>query len=86
MLEDNYYLEEKITTWNNVIIDKVIAELVKLKKPYKYIVFSSLQHRTGAGRHTATAFFWEPRTDATCSVKWDNQYIHCSVHVFGVMI
>ncbi|KAK6624249.1 hypothetical protein RUM44_011108 [Polyplax serrata] len=86
ILGENSYSEGRVQHWTTSIIERLLTELAKLKRPFKYIVNCSLQQRTGAGLHLATASYWDPVTDGACTVKWDNDYIHCCVHVFGLQI
>ena len=86
VLGENPYSENRVTAWTTSIIEKVLSGLVRLKRPFKYIVNCSLQQKTGAGLHITTASHWDINTDGACTVKWDNDYIHCVVHVFGLQI
>lgn len=86
VLGEQPYSENRVTVWTSSIIEKVLTELVKLKRPFKYIINCSLQQKTGAGLHISTATHWDLNSDGACTVKWDNDYIHCCLHVFGLQI
>lgn len=86
IIGENPYSEIKVPIWTTTIMERLLSELTKLKRPYKYVINCSLQQRTGAGLHLASASYWDPITDGACTIKWDNDYIHCCVHVFGIQI
>ena len=86
IIGENHYSELKVQMWTTAIMERLLTELAKLKRPFKYIINCSLQQKTGAGLHLASASYWDPITDNSCTVKWDNEFVHCCIHVFGVQI
>ena len=53
-------------------------------------IFSSvtcvLMQKVGAGFHATSNCMWNPVTDGSCTVKWENKTIYCMVTVFGLAI
>ncbi|KAL0279513.1 UNVERIFIED_CONTAM: hypothetical protein PYX00_001053 [Menopon gallinae] len=86
VLGENTYSEFRVSHWTTTIIERILTELAKLKRPFKYVVMCSLQQKVGAGLMVSSCSYWEPSVDGYCAVKWSNDYIFCYVHVYGVQI
>ncbi len=43
------YKEEKVTEWSRQIIDNCLKDLMKLNKPFKYVVTCIIQQNNGSG-------------------------------------
>lgn len=50
------------------------------------LVTCVIMQRCGAGLHTASASFSNPRTDSQCCVRWDNNTMHSIVTVFALRV
>ncbi|XP_026682446.1 dynein light chain Tctex-type 1 [Diaphorina citri] len=83
---NNIYNHSKVNTWLSNVIDSIIESLVKLQKPYKYIVTGTIVQKNGAGLHTASSCLWDNNTDGSCTVRWDNNTMYCIVSVFGLSV
>ena len=47
------YKEEKVNDWSRQIIDNCLKDLMKLNKPFKYLVTCIIQQNNGSGLQTA---------------------------------
>ncbi|CAG0887001.1 unnamed protein product [Cyprideis torosa] len=83
-LGQNSYNAGKMQQWTNSVTEKVLQQLAKLQKPFKYVVTCVIIQKTGGGVHTASTCFWDPTTDGVCNVRWDNKTMLCLVSVYGV--
>lgn len=63
----------------------LLSPLLPLVCPLS-IVTCVLMQRNGAGLHTASCSYWDSRSDAVCSVRWENPTIHCVISVFALRI
>jgi dynein light chain Tctex-type 1 len=59
----------KINTWTSSIVETILNSLIKLNKPFKYIVSCVIIQKNGAGLHTASSCFWDSTTDGSCTVR-----------------
>jgi len=82
----NTYQHGKVNLWSSAIMDTCLQSLVKLQKPFKYIVTCVVVQKNGAGFHTASSCFWDNTTDGSCTVRWENKTMYCIVSVFGLSI
>jgi len=63
------YQLAKINTWTSSIVETILNSLIKLNKPFKYIVSCVIIQKNGAGLHTASSCFWDSTTDGSCTVR-----------------
>jgi len=83
VLGDKSYQKDEVDTWAGVIVGDCLKLLEREEKPFKYIVTSTIMQRKGAGLHTAYSRLCD-ETDATYTVKWENETMLCIVSVFGL--
>jgi len=86
ILANNVYDAKKVNEWSQSIIDGVLKNLAAASKPFKYVVTCVIMQRCGAGLHTASASYSNPRTDSQCCVRWDNNTMHSIVTVFALRV
>ncbi|KAG5453404.1 Dynein light chain Tctex-type [Clonorchis sinensis] len=84
VLSQQSYVHDQTQQWARTIIEGCLDKLVKLSKPYKYIVNCTLAQKNGGGLYNASSCYWDNTKDDTCTVKWENRTIACIVTVFGV--
>ena len=53
---------------------------------FSFAVTCILMQKVGAGFHATSSCVWNPMTDGSCTVKWENKTIYCMVTVFGLAI
>uniref|UniRef100_M3ZW26 Dynein light chain Tctex-type 3 n=2 Tax=Xiphophorus TaxID=8082 RepID=M3ZW26_XIPMA len=80
------YSQTHVNKWTAAIVERCLTQLVKINKPYKYIVTCSVMQKTGAGLHTANSCYWDTSMDGSCTVRWENRTMYCVVSVFAVCI
>jgi len=84
--ESVYFLPDKVGQWTQAIIDTCLKELVKMNKPYKYVVTCIIQQRLGAGLQTVTAMHWDKKTDGLTTAQLDATNLTLIVTVFYMHI
>ena len=84
--ENVYFLPDKVAQWTQSIIDTCLKELVKMNKPYKYIVSCIIQQRIGAGLQTVTAMHWDKKTDGLTTAQLEAHNLSMVVTIFYMHI
>ncbi|TKR59527.1 hypothetical protein L596_029185 [Steinernema carpocapsae] len=81
------YNHGDFTKANQQVVEEITAELVKLGKPYKYIVCCVImQTGTGAGLNVSHTCYWNRNTDHAASLRWENKVCVAVVNVFSVCL
>ncbi|KAM6893459.1 dynein light chain Tctex-type 3-like [Xenentodon cancila] len=80
------YNQNLVNKWTAGIVERCLTQLVKLGKPYKFIVTCAVMQKTGAGLHTANSCYWDTTSDGSCTVRWENRTMYCVVSVFAVAV
>jgi len=88
-LSNREYIEEYVEQWVSTICEEIIEELHSQRKPFKYIVNTIIQQRTGSAIHTAKSAYIDTLSDASLTVTWpkktskdpNNRTIICIVTV-----
>ncbi|XP_060689024.1 dynein light chain Tctex-type 3 [Chiloscyllium punctatum] len=80
------YNHSKINQWTAAVVEQSLMHLVKMGKPFKYIVTCAIMQKSGAGLHTASSCYWDSNTDGSCTVRWENRTMYCVISVFAVSI
>ncbi|KAA0194306.1 Flagellar outer arm dynein light chain [Fasciolopsis buskii] len=63
VLGQNPYEHEKSHQWAKEIIETVLERLMKLSKPYKYVVNCTIVQKTGGGLYNASSCYWDSTKD-----------------------
>jgi hypothetical protein len=80
------YDHNKAQIWINSICDSVMDKLVKLRKPYKYVVHSMVMKKSGAGMHVCSSCLYS-QNDGWMSHAHDlSQWLYCVVTVYWTTI
>ena len=61
-------------------------KLTILERPFKYIVSCAIMQRNGAGLNTASSSYWDPNTDGSCTLRWENKTMIVACTVFGLAL
>ena len=80
-----YFNNSKSSTWCNQLIDQCIRGLIKLDKPYKYMVTCVLQQNTGAPISTMATGYFEETDGAVSKTIAVNDLMLC-LTIFGLAI
>ncbi|XP_034017867.1 dynein light chain Tctex-type 1 [Thalassophryne amazonica] len=86
VLGEASYQHSRVSQWSNSVVEQCLSQLSKLGKPFKYIVTCIIMQKTGAGLQTASSCFWDSSTDGSCTVRWENKSMYCTITVFGLAI
>lgn len=79
------YKKEKSSTWCNQLMDQCLRALIKLDKPYKYVVTCVMQQNTGAPICSMGGAFFEETDGAVCkTISINNLYF--SLSIYGLAI
>uniref|UniRef100_A0AAQ5ZN12 Dynein light chain Tctex-type 3 n=1 Tax=Amphiprion ocellaris TaxID=80972 RepID=A0AAQ5ZN12_AMPOC len=63
------YSQSQVNKWTASIVERCLTQLVKMGKPYKYIVTCAVMQKTGAGLHTANSCYWDTAMDDSESMR-----------------
>ena len=64
------YDEELVPVWVDSICALCVEELHAAKKPYKYIVTTTILQRTGSAIHSSRSAYWDGVSDGAVTVLW----------------
>ena len=67
-LSNTVYNKEKLNGWCNRVVEGCIKGVLKMDKPFKYIVTCIIMQKNGAGLTTTATCFWDQMSDGACSV------------------
>lgn len=78
---------EMLQTWTETINRDSIKVLVKLEKPFKFIVFCNIDQKLGTALYSHSASFLDKEADTVKTFRWENAAMHCVVSVlaFGLV-
>ena len=65
--------EHKVPIWINEINERLMASLIQLNKPYKYVITVVMQQKTGAQISGAVSCYYENTTDGVVPVTFPPQ-------------
>ena len=83
-LENKTYNQKEAQTWTNTITDEVIKNLHGQQKGFKFICNGTIFQKGDASLHFSSTCLWNPSTDGSITVKWENDQMHCFICVFGI--
>jgi len=76
------YDHNKSVTWIRGICDSVVEKLVRLRKPYKYVVHMLVMRKCGAGMHVCSSCYYTS-SDGWMSHAYDlSPWLYCVVTVY----
>lgn len=78
--------EERVKKETETITQQVLLELAKMKKPFKYLVTTTVNQRNGAAVYSVSKCFFNTDTDNVKSFRWENDEVVCVVSVFILSI
>ena len=83
-LEKKQYQQKEAQTWTNAITDEVIKTLHSKQKGFKFICNGTIFQKGDASLHFSSTCLWNPSTDGSITVKWENENMHCFICIFGI--
>ena len=85
ILQGINYNKEKATLWCGQLIDQCIRGVIKLNKPFKYVVTCVMQQNNGAGMNTFGCGYFE-ESDGSVSKSIAINDLYFSITIFAVLI
>lgn len=86
VLESKKYIPGKVAEWSDSIGNKIIEKLRAMAPHFKYVVSTCIVQKVGAGIHSETVSYWDPKTDGAVVAKYENDSLLCITTVIGVAI
>ena len=83
-LNDKDYDQKEAQSWCNAISDEIIKALHQQQRGFKFIGNSTIFQKGDASLHFSSTCLWNPNTDGSITVKYENDKLHCFVCLFGI--
>ena len=83
-LNDKDYDQKEAQSWCHAISDEVIKDLHQQQRGLKLICNSTIFQKGDASLHFSSTCLWNPNTDGSITVKYENDKLHCFVCLFGI--
>merc|ERR1719336_1617324 len=81
-LNDQAYDSQKAPDWLAKSVQSILQKLLEKDPKFKIVVHGIILQRVGAGLHTTSTCFGDPKDDTSVSVRWDNQSMHAIISVY----
>ena len=65
-LSNTVYNKDKLNGWCNRVVEGCIKGVLKMDKPFKYVVTCIIMQKNGAGLTTTATCFWDQTSDGEC--------------------
>lgn len=82
MTDEQFQKPEKFKKLSDKIVQQVLEELNKMKKPFKYIVTCTVNQRDGPGLYSHSSCYFNTDTDTIQTFKWVNEAVFCIVSIY----
>ena len=83
-LDGKTYDQKDAQSWCNQISDEVIKTLHSQQRVFKFICNGTIFQKGDASLHFSSTCLWNPNTDGSITVKYENDTMHCFICLFGV--
>lgn len=83
-LDGKTYNQKEAQTWTNTISDEIIKALHAQQKGFKFICNGTIFQKGDASLHFSSTCLWNPTTDGSITVKYENEHLHCFICLFGI--
>ena len=83
-LDGKTYDQKDAQSWCNQISDEVIKTLHSQQRGFKFICNGTIFQKGDASLHFSSTCLWNPNTDGSITVKYENDTMHCFICLFGV--
>jgi dynein light chain Tctex-type 1 len=83
-LEGKAYNQKEAQTWTNTISDDVIKTLHSQQRGFKFICNGTIFQKGDSSLHFSSTCLWNPNSDGSITVKWENDSLHCFICLFGI--
>jgi dynein light chain Tctex-type 1 len=85
-LESKSYDAAQVNDQVDRVTETCLAGLREASPNFKYIVSCLIIEKNGSGMDCTSCCFWDPETDGSCTVRWENRTIQAIVVVFGLAL
>lgn len=83
-LDGKNYNQKEAQAWTNIISDDVIKTLHTQQRGFKFLCNATIFQKGDASLHFSSTCLWNPATDGSITVKYENEHLHCFVCLFGI--
>jgi dynein light chain Tctex-type 1 len=83
-LDGKVYSQKDAQAWTNAISDEVIKTLHSQQRGFKFIANGTIFQKGDASLHFSSTCLWNPTTDGSITVKYENDHLHCFICLFGI--
>ena len=83
-LDGKTYDQKDAQSWCNQISDEVIKTLHSQQRGFKFICNGTIFQKGDASLHFSSTCLWNPNTDGSITVKYENDQMHCFICLFGI--
>jgi len=83
-LDSKTYNQKEAQTWTNSISDEIIKTLHSQQRGFKFICNGTIFQKGEASLHFSSTCLWNPNSDGSITVKYENESMHCFICLFGV--
>jgi len=83
-LDGKSYNQKEAQAWTNTITDDVIKTLHSQQRGFKFIANGTIFQKGDASLHFSSTCLWNPNSDGSITVKYENEQLHCFVCLFGI--
>lgn len=85
-VDEKLFKNERVKRWTETISRECLRDLVKLQKPYKFIVSCSINQRTGGALIQHASCYADPLRDIITTIHWKNDFLHCILTVYALVL
>uniref|UniRef100_A0A7S2UUF8 Dynein light chain Tctex-type 1 n=1 Tax=Fibrocapsa japonica TaxID=94617 RepID=A0A7S2UUF8_9STRA len=84
VLEGKRFQTTKLAEWTDLVTQECLAGLARLSRNFKYTVSCLLfEKEQGAQMTSAVTAYWDPRTDGSFTLRWENDSMSCVLVISG---
>jgi dynein light chain Tctex-type 1 len=83
-LDGKNYDQKDAQSWCNQISDEIIKTLHSQQRGFKFICNGTIFQKGDASLHFSSTCLWNPNTDGSITVKYENDTMHCFICLFGI--
>ena len=83
-LQYKTYNQKEAQGWCNAICDEIIKTLHSQQRGFKFICNGTIFQKGDASLHYSSTCLWNPNTDGSITVKYENDQMHCFIVLFGI--
>ena len=84
VLDGKTYNQKEAQGWTNQISDEIIKTLHSQQRGFKFICNGTIFQKGDASLHFSSTCLWNPNTDGSITVKYENDQMHCFICLFGI--